>query len=132
MLIFKGVSMILRFNISENPAQGCRIFLVTKYKTGKNIPNDHSIYQRAIKYNKRPCHIPNGQKVYQNFHSPALQRIPNITNDHRIYQRGIKYNKRKCYNPIGHKICQHFSFSDLPKYTLLGIFGIQVYHLATR
>jgi hypothetical protein len=41
--------------------KGRQIFLGTKYqkggkyiKTGKNIPNDHKIYQMAIKYFKWP------------------------------------------------------------------------------
>jgi hypothetical protein len=30
--------------------QGCQIFLGTTYQNGKNIPNDHKIYQMAINY----------------------------------------------------------------------------------
>jgi hypothetical protein len=32
---------------------------------GKNIPNDHKIYQMASKYTKWPQNIPNGRKIYQ-------------------------------------------------------------------
>jgi hypothetical protein len=34
--------------------QGCHIFLVTKYQNRENIPNDHKIYQMAIKYFQWP------------------------------------------------------------------------------
>jgi hypothetical protein len=34
--------------------QGCQIFLGTTYKNGKNIPNDHKIYQIVTKYTKWP------------------------------------------------------------------------------
>jgi hypothetical protein len=36
------------------PAQGCLIFLGTKYQNGKNVPNYLELYQMSIKYNKRP------------------------------------------------------------------------------
>jgi gamma-glutamyltranspeptidase len=32
--------------------QGCQIFLGTTNQNGKNIPNDHKIYQLATKYTK--------------------------------------------------------------------------------
>jgi hypothetical protein len=32
--------------------QGCQIFLGTAYPNGKNIPNDHKIYQTAIQFSK--------------------------------------------------------------------------------
>jgi hypothetical protein len=30
--------------------QGCQIYLGTTYQNGKNIPNDHKMYQMAVKY----------------------------------------------------------------------------------
>jgi hypothetical protein len=42
------------------------IFTLTQHtKTVKNIPNDHKIYQTAIKYIKWPENIPNGHNIYQ-------------------------------------------------------------------
>jgi hypothetical protein len=38
-------------NIFMSLAQGCQIFLGTKYKTGRNIPND-------------PQNIPNGHEIF--------------------------------------------------------------------
>jgi hypothetical protein len=38
----------------ESAAQGCQIFFVQNTKTGENIPNDHTIYQMAIKYFQWP------------------------------------------------------------------------------
>jgi hypothetical protein len=42
-----------------------RFFLVQQTKTGKYIPNDHKIYQRATKYTKFPQKRPNDHKIYQ-------------------------------------------------------------------
>jgi hypothetical protein len=33
--------------------------------------------------------------------------------------------------PNGHKINQHLPFQDPSKFTLFGIFGLKIYHLAT-
>jgi hypothetical protein len=32
--------------------QGCQIFLDAIYQNGKNIPDDHKLYQMAVKYSK--------------------------------------------------------------------------------
>jgi hypothetical protein len=34
-------------------------------KMGKNITNDHKLYQTAINFTKWPQNIPNGHKIYQ-------------------------------------------------------------------
>jgi hypothetical protein len=33
--------------------------------------------------------------------------------------------------PNGYKIYEHFPFQGLPKYPQIGVFGMQIYHLAT-
>jgi hypothetical protein len=35
-------------------AQGCQIFFVYDTKTGKNVPNEHKLYQLVTKYTKCP------------------------------------------------------------------------------
>jgi hypothetical protein len=51
----KEISLIPRLLFSSpSPSQGCQIFLGTPYQNGKNIPNEHKIYQLAIKYTIRP------------------------------------------------------------------------------
>jgi hypothetical protein len=40
-----------RFKDSAVP-QGCQIFLGSKYQNGKNLPNDHKIYQIFSQYTK--------------------------------------------------------------------------------
>jgi hypothetical protein len=46
--------------------------MVQRTKTGENIPNDHKIYQMAIKYFQWPKNRPNGHKIYEHFplHDP--------------------------------------------------------------
>jgi hypothetical protein len=39
--------------------------LVPTFQIGKNITNDHKLYQAAINYAKWPYNIPNGHKIYQ-------------------------------------------------------------------
>jgi hypothetical protein len=39
--------------------------LVHDTKTGKNVPNEHTMCQMVIKYPKCPWNIPNGHKTYQ-------------------------------------------------------------------
>jgi hypothetical protein len=34
----------------KNSRQGCQIFLGKTYQNGKNLPNDHKIYQMTTKY----------------------------------------------------------------------------------
>jgi hypothetical protein len=40
-----------------------RFFLVHDTKTGKNVPNEHKMYQMVIKYPKWLQNIPNGHKI---------------------------------------------------------------------
>jgi hypothetical protein len=47
--------------------QGCQIFLIPKIPKRENIPNDHKLYQMAIKYRKWPQTTPNGHKICQHF-----------------------------------------------------------------
>jgi hypothetical protein len=49
----------------RDAVQGCQIFLSTTYQNGKNMPNDHTIYQMATKYTKWPQNISNASKVDQ-------------------------------------------------------------------
>jgi hypothetical protein len=53
-----------------------RFFLVQHIKTGENIPDNHKIYQKALKYTKRPENWQNDHKIYQ--HLP-LQGPPKFT-----------------------------------------------------
>jgi hypothetical protein len=53
-----------------------RFFLVQKYQNGKNVPNDHKLYQTAVNYTKWPKNIPNGHKILQHF---QFQGPPNFT-----------------------------------------------------
>jgi hypothetical protein len=41
-----------------------RFFLIQTYQIGKNITNDHKLYQMALNYTKWPYNIPNGHKIY--------------------------------------------------------------------
>jgi hypothetical protein len=36
--------------ISQDPIQGCQIYLAKTYRNGENIPNYRKIYQKAEKY----------------------------------------------------------------------------------
>jgi hypothetical protein len=45
-------------------------------KTGKYVPNDHKLYQTAIKYAKWPKNVPIGHKVLQHF---PFKGPPNFT-----------------------------------------------------
>jgi hypothetical protein len=44
-----------------------RFFFILTYQIRKTIPNDHKLYQKAIKYTKWPLNIPNSHKLYQHF-----------------------------------------------------------------
>jgi hypothetical protein len=56
--------------------QGCQIFLETTYQNGKNIPNDHKMYQTAIKYTICPKNRQNGHKNTNSFHCKTFQNLP--------------------------------------------------------
>jgi hypothetical protein len=70
-----------------------RFFFVQHTKTGKNIPNNHKIYQIATKYTKLPQNRPKGYKIYQQL---PLQDPPKFT------QIGIFGSENK---PSGNPVC---------------------------
>jgi hypothetical protein len=41
--------------------------LFQTYQNGKNIPNDHRLFQPAINETKWPYNITNGHKIYKHF-----------------------------------------------------------------
>jgi hypothetical protein len=51
-LDLRYLNAIEGYNYKLKLDQGCQIFLGTTLKKGKNIPNNHKIYQMAIKYAK--------------------------------------------------------------------------------
>jgi hypothetical protein len=55
-----------------------RFFLLRTCQNGKNVPNDHTLYQTAIKYTKWPQNIPNGHKLYQHFTSLGTLKYTQI------------------------------------------------------
>jgi hypothetical protein len=65
-----------------NRLQSCQIFLSTTYQNGKNIPNNHEIYQMATKYTKWPQNTPKGPKIDQ-----VANNVPTsfITSPLKIY-----------------------------------------------
>jgi hypothetical protein len=67
---------LLKCCFSVVPEQGCQIFRGTIYQNGENIPNDHKIYQSALKYTKWPENGPNGHKIYKH---RQLQDPPKFT-----------------------------------------------------
>jgi hypothetical protein len=85
-------------------SQGCQIYLVTTYQNGKNVPNNHKIYQISAIF------IPNGNKIDQ--------ISQNTTNGNRI-------------DPNGNKLCQPLPLQELLKFTQFGILGLKIRHLAT-
>jgi hypothetical protein len=85
MISFCQASQALRLNesisdsfsflslISKLPKQGCQVFLVHDTKTGKNVPNEHKMYQMVIKYTNVPNIFPMTIKYINIFQSKALQ-----------------------------------------------------------
>jgi hypothetical protein len=63
-----------------------RFFLVQTNQIGKNVPNDHKLYQTAITFSKWPLNIPHGHKIYQHF---PFQCSPKFT---QIGIFGLKLN----------------------------------------
>jgi hypothetical protein len=72
--------------------------------SSNNIPKRGKVYQKTTKYTKRPRNIPQG---------------------HEIYQRAVKYTKWTQNRYTN-------TFQDPPKFSQTGIFGLKIYHLATR
>jgi hypothetical protein len=56
--------------------QGCQIFQT--YQNGKNIPNDHKPYQKAIKYTKWPKIFQKVIKYKSILYSKAFQMLPKL------------------------------------------------------
>jgi hypothetical protein len=58
-------------------AQGCQIFLITTYQNGKNVPNNHKIYQMAVQYvDQMVIKYTTSSKLLQNL--PKLFLIENM------------------------------------------------------
>jgi hypothetical protein len=51
----------------QNLAQGCQSFVGATYQNGKDVPNDHKIYEIVIKVTKWPQNILNGSTIYHHF-----------------------------------------------------------------
>jgi hypothetical protein len=52
-----------------------------------------------------------------------------MTINHTKWQQNIPKGSKNV--PNGRKMYQHIPFQDLPKLTLMWIFGLKIYHLAT-
>jgi hypothetical protein len=74
-----------------------------------NIPTRRKIYQITTKYSKWPQTMPNNNK---------------------IFQMATNYTKWTKNLPDGYRIYQHLLLQDHPKFTLMGIFGLKINHLA--
>jgi hypothetical protein len=59
-------------------ARVARFFLVQICQNGKNVPNDHKLYQKAVNYTKWPQNIPSGLKCKHIFYFKALQILPKL------------------------------------------------------
>jgi cytochrome c len=70
-------------------------FLGTTKQNGKIIPNDHKIYQMAIKYTKWMKNRPNGDKIYQRL---PLQDSPKLTQI-GIFGLKIYHLATLCWSP---------------------------------
>jgi hypothetical protein len=70
--------------------QGCQTFPGTTYQNGKNVPNEHKIYQMTTKYTKWPQNIPIDHKIYQltTKYTYWPQNLPNFS---KIDHIAIKY-----------------------------------------
>jgi hypothetical protein len=67
----------------------------------------------------------------QIFLGTTYQKGKNVPNGHKIYQMAIKYLKWTLNVRNGHKIYQHCPFPRSQTFTLIGIFVMKIYHLAT-
>jgi hypothetical protein len=100
-IIFQGVGdcvgvVFVQSVIERLEVQGCQIFLGTTYQHGKNLPNNHKIYQITIKY---VCQM--------------AAYVCNAPNCRKIDQMAVKYaNIFHCKGP--------------PKFTQIWIFGLKI------
>jgi hypothetical protein len=51
--------------IFPSPIRVARFLLGATYQSGKNLPNDHKIFEMAVKHTKLSFNVPNGHKIYQ-------------------------------------------------------------------
>jgi hypothetical protein len=77
-LIFLSVKNCIKPILWCSINRVARFFLFQTYQNGKNIPNDHKLYQNAVSYTKWPKYIPNCHKSNNIFYSKALQILPNL------------------------------------------------------
>jgi hypothetical protein len=47
-------------------------------KTGKNVPNEHTMYQMVIKYPKWQSNVPIGHNIFKHFPIRDLEKISQI------------------------------------------------------
>jgi hypothetical protein len=55
-----------------------RFLLVRDTKTGKNVHNEHKLYQMIIKYPKCPLNVQDGHKIYQHFPNQGTPKFTQI------------------------------------------------------
>jgi hypothetical protein len=63
--LFRRLKILVKNWPDALHARVTRFFLVQHTKTGKNIPNNHKLFQIDTKYTKWPQKKPNGHKIYQ-------------------------------------------------------------------
>jgi hypothetical protein len=85
----------------------------------------------ASKNNATPKPVDPDEQGCQSFRGTVYQNRENIPKSHKIYQGAIKYIKRHENWPNSHKVYQHLPLQDPPKFTQIGIFGLNVNRLAT-
>jgi hypothetical protein len=81
---------------------GLPYFLVHDTKIGKNVPNEHKMYQRIIKFPQWLQNIANGHKIYQHF---------SITGPTKFTQIGIFGLKR---NHLATLVTGRDKFGNIP------------------
>jgi hypothetical protein len=57
-----------------------RFSLVQTFQIGKNITNNHNLYQPVINYTKWPKNIQNGYEIYQHLPFKYPPKFPQIWN----------------------------------------------------
>jgi hypothetical protein len=70
-------------------------------------------------------------RVARFFLSTTYQNGYKIPNVHKIYAVNEQKDISNGHKLNGHIKYQHYPLQDPPKYTQIGIFGMQIYHLAT-
>jgi hypothetical protein len=72
-----------------------------------------------------------GTQACQIFLGKTYQDGKNIPNDKQVHQMAIKNSKWLYDRPNGHKLYQHRTLKGPTKFTLIGSFGLKMYHPAT-